>query len=322
MDPHADETVTRPRRGGRRRTCARTWRSRSAPRRPVVSFDARRAVAATRRDCVAAHGVEVALWSPTPSRRPRRDAIDAATPARWPLDPSAVAGRHRRATAETRARGGPLTRLPARRPRTRNEAEKEAADEALYGPRYSEIMDGNRRIAKDRELDRLRGGLAHETGGQPVECVPCSPRQVPDLVAQKAQSWKPAPESTEEKRLKFRKTFNERLRERSIICKTCGQTYTEAHNSAFACGYHPGSIESRVPRRVRQPRTSVKSRRRAWATGGSAGRAAIPFSKVKLWAVLQDVNTGTICLLSEEPRYGNIASKMLEDVVQTEKQAG
>ena len=113
--------------------------------------------------------------------------------------------------------------------------EKEAADEALYGPRYSEIMDGNRRIAKDRDADRVKGGLAHETGGVPVECVPCSPRNVPDLVAQKAQSWQAPPESTEEKRLKFRKTFNERLRERSIVCRTCGQTYTEAHNSAFAC---------------------------------------------------------------------------------------
>merc|ERR1712072_1111593 len=99
---------------------------------------------------------------------------------------------------------------------------KEAEDEALYGPRFTEIMDGNRRIQKDRDLDRAKGGLAHETGGVPVECVPCSPRHVPDLVAQKAQSWQAPPEPSEATRLKFRKTFNERLRERSIICKTCG----------------------------------------------------------------------------------------------------
>ena len=99
-----------------------------------------------------------------------------------------------------------------------------------------------------------------------MECVPCSPRQVPDLVAQKAQSWQAPPEPSEEKRLKFRKTYNERLRERSIICKTCGQTYTEAHNSAFACSYHPRDYQSRVPL-LDSPIKAKGSAAAAWAIG-------------------------------------------------------
>ena len=197
---------------------------------------------------------------------------------------------------------------------------KEAADEALYGPRFTEIMDGNRRIAKDREADRLKGGLSHEVGGQPVECVPCSPRQVPDLVAQKAQSWKPAPENEGEKRLKFRKTFNERLRERSIICKTCGQTYTEAHNSAFACGYHPGSYRVACPASCPAHKDVSKitpacmgHRRKRWSCCDSVfeGKAVGGATGCKYRYHLPP---------SEEPRYGDVAAKMLEDVVRTEKQ--
>merc|ERR1711871_1769037 len=197
---------------------------------------------------------------------------------------------------------------------------KELADEALYGPRYSEIMDGNRRIQKDRDADRARGGLSHEVGGQPVECVPCSPRQVPDLVAQKAQSWKPAPENEVEKRLKFRKTFNERLRDRSIICKTCGQTYTEAHDSAFACGYHPGVYRVACPRECpahkdvkRITASCMGHRRKRWSCCDSVfeGKAVGGATGCKYRYHLPP---------SEEPRYGNVASKLLQDVIQTEKQ--
>merc|ERR1711871_434615 len=196
---------------------------------------------------------------------------------------------------------------------------KELADEALYGPRFSEIMDGNRRIQKDREADRVKGGLSHEVGGQPVECVPCSPRNVPDLVAQKAQSWQAPPEPSEEKRLKFRKTYNERLRERSIICRTCGQTYTEAHNSAFACGYHPGVYRVACPASCPAHKDVSKitpkcmgHRRKRWPCCDSVFEG-------------KSVGGSTGCKYryhlppSEEPRYGNVAAKMLQDVIQTEK---
>ena len=213
----------------------------------------------------------------------RRDGVPS-TPT-----PSAKAAADERelATASPRAQAEDERRRQA----------KEAEDEALYGPRYSEIMDGNRRIQKDRE-DRAKGGLAHETGGVPVECVPCSPRQVPDLVAQKAGSWQAPPENSEEKRLKFRKTFNERLRERSIICKTCGQTYTEAHNSAFACGYHPGVYRVACPVTCPAHKDVKRIARVAWATGGKSGRVAIACSKAKPWVGRRAASIGTICLLA------------------------
>jgi hypothetical protein len=153
-----------------------------------------------------------------------------------------------------------------------------------------------------------------------VECVPCSPRKVPDLIAQKAQSWQAPPEPSEEKRLTFRKTYNERLRERSIICKTCGQTYTEAHNSAFACGYHPGVY------RVACPVTCPAHKDVSKITPKCMGH------RRKRWSCCDSVFEGksvggsTGCKYryhlppSEEPRYGDIASKLLQDVVQTEKQ--
>jgi hypothetical protein len=150
--------------------------------------------------------------------------------------------------------------------------------------------------------------------------VPCSPRKVPDLIAQKAQSWQAPPEPSEEKRLKFRKTYTERLRERSIICKTCGQTYTEAHNSAFACGYHPGVY------RVACPVTCPASKDVSKITPACMGH------RRKRWSCCDSVFEGkavggaTGCKYryhlppSQEPRYGDVAAQMLQDVVQTEKQ--
>merc|ERR1712167_264828 len=139
-------------------------------------------------------------------------------------------------------------------------------------------------------------------------------------IAQKAQSWKAPQEHEVAKRLKFRKTFNERLRERSIVCRTCGQTYTEAHNSAFACGYHPGTYRVACPASCPAHKDVSKitpkcmgHRRKRWSCCDSVfeGKAVGGATGCKYRYHLPP---------SEEPRYGNVASKMLEDVRRTEKQ--
>ena len=176
----------------------------------------------------------------------------------------------------------------------------------------------SRRIER---LDRVKGGLAHEAGGQPVECVPCSPRQVPDLVAQKAQSWKPAPESTEEKRLKFRKTFNERLRERSLSSvKLAARPTRRPIIARSRVAIIPVLIRVACPAacpgfegRQKITPACMGHRRKRWSCCDSVSRG-------------QSVGGATGCKYryhlppSQEPRYGGVAAKMLEDVVRTEKQ--
>lgn len=186
------------------------------------------------------------------------------------------------------------------------------ADEALYGPRFTEIMDGNRRIAKDRQADRERGGLAHEVGGKPVECYAISPRNVPDLKALRAQRGMSAPPVEEPKRNKFRKTFNERLRERAIICRTCGQSYTEGHNSALSCGYHPGAWRTACPISCPAHKDVTKITAKCMA------------HRRKRWSCCDSISessgNGTGCKYryhrppEKEPRYGDVATKLLEAV--------
>ena len=157
---------------------------------------------------------------------------------------------------------------------------KAAAEDAANGilGRTDKIIDGNRKVAEDRAAAALippspRAARDLEVA-KALRALRSEPKAQAELLAEPRTKYdatarrflhRPSRgrhESSNAAKIsrngareiggrrprRYPKTHAERLRERVVICKVCGATYTEAHNTSSSCGYHPGAYPAGVRR--------------------------------------------------------------------------
>ena len=182
-------------------------------------------------------------------------------------------------------------------------------------------MDGNRRIAKDRAADRVKGGWRTKSVASPWNAFLVVRDRCLISSRRKLRAGNLHQSLLKKKRLKFRKTLmNDSESVDLSSVKPAARPTRRRTTQVSLVATIRVSIEWRVLESCPASKDVKKITASCMGHRREALVAAIPSSKAKA------VGGATGCKYRyhlpprDEPRYGDVASKMLQDVVQTEKQ--